>query len=120
MMDARLSVKRLSQGHQGFINPRPEGYGSLFCVSFILSSGTAFTSTTQLRHERDRHVKILRFDSWILLKRWRSRVMAGSLAVMAVQLTAILLGHAQLFNNSCLTHDRAQRAALTSSASYTG
>ena len=38
-----------------------------FIHSFILSSGTAFTSTPQLRHERDRHVKIFRFDSWILL-----------------------------------------------------
>ena len=57
-----------------------KGYGSRFVVhSFILSSGTAFTSTPQLRHERDRHMKIFRFDSWILLKRWRSRVMAGSL-----------------------------------------
>ena len=77
-------------------NPRPEGYGSRLVIhsltlgtkgygsrfvvhSFILSSGIAFTSTPQLRHERDRHVKIFRFDSWILLKRWRSRVMAGSL-----------------------------------------
>ena len=49
--------------------------------SLILSHGTAFTSTPQLRHERDRHVKIFRFDSWILLKHWRYRVMAGSLHV---------------------------------------
>ena len=30
--------------------------------SFILSSGTAFTSAPQLRHERDRHMKIFRFE----------------------------------------------------------
>ena len=45
------------------INPRPEGYGSRFVChslihSLILSPGTAFTSTPQLRHERDRYVKI--------------------------------------------------------------
>ena len=71
------------------INPRPEGYGSCFvCHSFthslILSSGTAFTSTPQLRHERDRHMKIFRFDSWILLKRWRSRVMTGIIKWLGV------------------------------------
>ena len=38
-----------------------------FTHSFILSSGTAFTSTPQLRHERDRHMKIFRYDLWILL-----------------------------------------------------
>ena len=48
-----------------------------FVHSFILSPGTVFTSTPQRRHEQDRHVNISRFDSWILLKRWRSRVMAS-------------------------------------------
>ena len=38
------------------------------------------------------------------------------LTVMAVQLTAILLGHAHPFNNSCRAHEL-ERAALTSSAS---
>ena len=64
------------------INPRPEGYGSRLVIhsfihSFILSPGTVFTSTPQRRQEQDRHVNISRFDSWILLKRWRSRVMAS-------------------------------------------
>ena len=40
----------------------------------------------------------------------------GRLTVMAVQLTAILLGHAQPFNNSCRAHEL-ERAVLTSSAS---
>ena len=48
-----------------------------FVHSFILSPGTVFTSTPQRRHEQDRHVNISRFDSWILLKRWRSRVMSS-------------------------------------------
>ena len=65
-------------GSRLVINPRPEGYGSRLVVhSFILSPGTVFTSTPQRRHEQDRHVNISRFDSWILLKRWRSRVMAS-------------------------------------------
>ena len=68
----------------------------MFCV--ILSSGTAFTFTPQLRHEQDRCMNILRFDSWIFLKRWHSRVMAGlQLLPSALQPSC---GHAQLFNNS--------------------
>ena len=51
---------------------------SLFvCHSFILSSGTLFTSTPQLKHKQDRHVTISRFDHGFLLKHWRSQVMAS-------------------------------------------
>ena len=64
------------------INPRPEGYGSRFVVrSFILSTAlqrAAFTSLRQLRYEQAKHVDGLQCDSWILLKCFRSRVMAGS------------------------------------------
>ena len=65
-----------------FINPRPEGYGSRFVIrSFILSTALqrpAFTSSRQLRYEQAKHVDGLQCDSWILLKCFRSRVMAGS------------------------------------------
>ena len=68
------------------INPRPEGYGSRFVVhsfvrSFILSTAlqrAALTSSRQLRYEQAKHVDGLQSDSWILLKCFRSRVMAGS------------------------------------------
>ena len=64
------------------INPRPEGYCSRFVVrSFYLSTAlqrTAFTSSCQLRYEQAKHVDGLQSDGWILLKCFRSRVMAGS------------------------------------------
>ena len=64
-----------------------------FTHSLIQSSGTASTSAPQLRHERDRHVKILRFDSWISY---------GWFTVMAAHPYRHLAGHApQPFNNSC-------------------
>ena len=88
---------------EALINPRPEGYGSRLVIhSFILSPGTVFTSTPQRRHEQDRHVNISRFDSWILLKRWRSRVMAAYIDSRPVLQPSC--GHAQLFNNS-FCHD---------------
>ena len=70
-----------------FINPRPEGYGSRFVVhSFVHSfcpprytiERAALTSSRQLRYEQAKHVDGLQSDSWILLKCFRSRVMAGS------------------------------------------
>ena len=70
------------------INPRRmrEGYGTCsvvrsFIHSFILSTAlqrAAFTSSCQLRYEQAKHVDGLQCDSWILLKCFRSRVMAGS------------------------------------------
>ena len=51
-------------------------------LSFILSTAlqrAAFTSSRQLRYEQAKHVDGLQCDSWILLKCFRSRVMAGSL-----------------------------------------
>ena len=60
------------------INPRPEGYGSCFvCLSTALQRA-ALTSLCQLRYEQAKHVDGLQCDSWILLKCFRSRVMAGS------------------------------------------
>ena len=72
--------------HLYFINPRPEGYGSRFVTrsfvrSFCLSTAlqrAVFTSSRQLRYEQAKHVDGLQCDSWILLKCFRSRVMAGS------------------------------------------
>ena len=64
------------------INPRPEGYGSRFVVhSFVLSTAlqrAALTSSLQLRYEQAKRVDGLQSDGWILLKCFRSRVMAGS------------------------------------------
>ena len=64
------------------VNPRPEGYGSRFVVrSFCLSTAlqrATLTSSHQLRYEQAKHVDGLQSDSWILLKCFRSRVMAGS------------------------------------------
>ena len=69
-----------------FINPRPEGYGSRFVIlsiylSIYLSTAlqrTALTSSCQLRYEQAKRVDGLQSDGWILLKCFRSRVMAGS------------------------------------------
>ena len=65
-----------------FINPRPEGYGSRFVIlSIYLSTAlqrAALTSSRQLRYEQAKHVDGLQSDGWILLKCFRSRVMAGS------------------------------------------
>ena len=85
-----------------FINPRPEGYGSCLVVhsltlgtkgygspfvvrsftrSFILFTAlqrAALTSSRQVRYEQAKHVDGLQSDSWILLKCFLSRVMAGS------------------------------------------
>ena len=36
----------------------------------------------------------------------------GRLTVMAVQLTAILLGHAQPFNNSCHAHESSAQCSI--------
>ena len=62
------------------INPQPEGYGSCFvCHSFthsLILNCVHFYATTKAQTRSPR--KIFRFDSWILLKRWHSRVMAGS------------------------------------------
>ena len=83
---------------RSFINPRPEGYGSRFVVhsltlgtkgygsrfvilSIYLSTAlqrTALTSSCQLRYEQAKRVDGLQSDGWILLKCFRSRVMAGS------------------------------------------
>ena len=72
------------------INPRPEGYGSRFvilsiclsvCLSICLSTAlqrAALTFSCQLRYEQAKHVDGLQSDGWILLKCFRSRVMAGS------------------------------------------
>ena len=64
------------------INPRPEGYGSRFVIlSIYLSTAlqrAALTSSRQLRYEQAKHVDGLQSDGWILLKCFRSRVMAGS------------------------------------------
>ena len=65
-----------------FINPRPEGYGSRFVIlSIYLSTAlqrAALTSSRQLRYEQAKHVDGLQSNGWILLKCFRSRVMAGS------------------------------------------
>ena len=63
-----------------------KGYGSRFVVrsfvhSFVLFTAlqrAALTSSRQLRYEQAKHVDGLQSDSWILLKCFRSRVMAGS------------------------------------------
>ena len=68
-------------GVSALINPRPEGYGSLFVIhSFCLSTALqrAVLTSRQLRYEQAKHVDGLQCDSWILLKCFRSRVMAGS------------------------------------------
>ena len=48
-----------------------------FCLSTALQRAV-FTSSRQLRYEQAKHVDGLQCDSWILLKCFRSRVMAGS------------------------------------------
>ena len=60
------------------INPRPEGYGSRFVILFTALQRTALTSSHQLRYEQAKHADGLQSDEWILLKCFRSRVMAGS------------------------------------------
>ena len=64
------------------VNPRPEGYGSRFVIlSIYLSTAlqrTALTSSCQLRYEQAKRVDGLQSDGWILLKCFRSRVMADS------------------------------------------
>ena len=47
-------------------------------VLFIALQRAALTSSRQLRYEQAKHVDGLQCDSWILLKCFRSRVMAGS------------------------------------------
>ena len=50
-------------------------------LSFVLFTAlqrAALTSSRQLRYEQAKHVDGLKSDSWILLKCFRSRVMAGS------------------------------------------
>ena len=57
-----------------------EGYEDTlhsFCLSTALQRAT-LTSSHQLRYEQAKHVDGLQSDSWILLKCFRSRVMAGS------------------------------------------
>ena len=52
-----------------------------FVHSFVLFTAlqrAALTSSRQLRYEQAKHVDGLQSDSWILLKCFRSRVMAGS------------------------------------------
>ena len=79
---AYLVVLCCSLMHTTMINPRPEGYGSRFVVlSIYLSTAlqrAALTSSRQLRYEQAKHVDGLQSDGWILLKCFRSRVMAGS------------------------------------------
>ena len=60
------------------INPRPEGYGSRFVILSTALQRAALTSSRQLRYEQAKHVDGLQSDGWILLKCFRSRVMAGS------------------------------------------
>ena len=73
---------REGYGTCSVINPRPEGYGSRFVIlSIYLSTAlqrTALTSSCQLRYEQAKRVDGLQSDGWILLKCFRSRVMAGS------------------------------------------
>ena len=76
-------------GSRLVINPRPEGYGSCLVVhsltlgrrvtvvvlSFVLFTAlqrAALTSSRQLWYEQAKHVDGLQFDSWILLKCFRS------------------------------------------------
>ena len=89
-ISVNLKCYKTAEGYEdtlhSFINPRPEGYGSRFVVrsfvhSFVLFTAlqrAALTSSRQLRYEQAKHVDGLQFDSWILLKCFRSRVMAGS------------------------------------------
>ena len=76
------SARPEGYGSRFVINPRPEGYGSRFVVlSIYLSTAlqrAALTSSRQLRYEQAKHVDGLQSDGWILLKCFRSRVMAGS------------------------------------------
>ena len=73
---ARVTVLALS------LTLGTKGYGSRFVVrSFVLFTAlqrAALTSSRQLRYEQAKHVDGLQSDSWILLKCFRSRVMAGS------------------------------------------
>ena len=78
-----ITVPLLTLGRRvTVVNPRPEGYGSRFVVlSIYLSTAlqrAALTSSRQLRYEQAKHVDGLQSDGWILLKCFRSRVMAGS------------------------------------------
>ena len=79
-----INPRRMREGYGtcSVINPRPEGYGSRFVIlSIYLSTAlqrAALTSSRQLRYEQAKHVDGLQSDGWILLKCFRSRVMAGS------------------------------------------
>ena len=53
-----------------------------FCLSNALQRA-ALTSSRQLRYEQAKHIDGLQSDSWILLKCFRSRVMASWFTVMA-------------------------------------
>ena len=82
MLSYPLNVGSLLADLPLVVNPRPEGYSSCFVVhSFVLSTAlqrAALTSSLQLRYEQAKCVDGLQSDGWILLKCFRSRVMAGS------------------------------------------
>ena len=52
-------------------------FGRSVCLSLLLQR-SAIASTRQLRYEQAKHDHGLQCDSWIMLKCFRSRVMAGS------------------------------------------
>ena len=72
------------------INPRrgTKGYVTVVVLSFVHSfvhsvhrateSSAHFFAPVKVRSEQAKHVDGLQSDSWILLKCFRSRVMAGS------------------------------------------
>ena len=60
-----------------------KGYGSRFvihsfCLVHSFKDEEALTASRQLTYEQAKHVDGFQSDSWILLKCFRSRVMAGS------------------------------------------
>ena len=55
-----------------------KGYGSRLVILSTALQRAALTSSRQLRYEQAKHVDGLQSDGWILLKCFRSRVMAGS------------------------------------------
>ena len=75
-------AKQLAHLYVSEVLKTAEGYeDGLFILSFVLSTAlqrAALTSSLQLRYEQVKRVDGLQSDGWILLKCFRSPVMAGS------------------------------------------
>ena len=70
-------IKLLTLGACARVTVLALSFGRSVCLSLLLQR-SAIASTRQLRYEQAKHDHGLQCDSWIMLKCFRSRVMAGS------------------------------------------